>query len=272
VRRVRLTVRRGPLGAERRRLSEVAGTARFASIRPNLHPRNQAVDDREHQRGVHLDGDLATGARSALRVVGEDAAGAHLDQFLDAQLVVLERIQSLADEPQEAGMAVIEGSLRPAFDVRGVEHNGRCQVHHHSIEVLSDVSVQRCRCHIDCGHRISLTRGSFLQGDRPSGLRGTPALPLASEAVAQSLPRRATCSVSCKVRGRRNPATAALSGGPQATASAFSCRWSFKRLWVAAISRHSDRQADLPRRWKRPIRRLNFICAKTGSIVALRLT
>jgi hypothetical protein len=30
-------------------------------------------------------------------------------------------------------------------------------------------------------------------------------------------------------------------------------------LWVALISRHSDRQADLPRRKKRSQRRLNFV-------------
>jgi hypothetical protein len=36
------------------------------------------------------------------------------------------------------------------------------------------------------------------------------------------------------------------------------------------ISRHSERAADLPRRWKRSIRRLNFVLAKTGSIMALR--
>ena len=32
-----------------------------------------------------------------------------------------------------------------------------------------------------------------------------------------------------------------------------------------------DRTADLPRRWKRSIRRLNFVCAKTGSIMPWRL-
>jgi len=35
--------------------------------------------------------------------------------------------------------------------------------------------------------------------------------------------------------------------------------WSFRRLWVAVIRRHSERQTDLPRRWKRSIRRLNFV-------------
>jgi hypothetical protein len=88
-----------------------------------------------------------------------------------------------------------------------------------------------------------------------------------SEAVAQSRRGRSTCSDSDvtleRKKGRRRP-----SGRREP----ISCRWSFRRLWVAAISRHSERHADLPRRWKRPIRRLNFICAKTGSIVALRLT
>jgi hypothetical protein len=41
-------------------------------------------------------------------------------------------------------------------------------------------------------------------------------------------------------------------------------------LWVAVISRHSERAADLPRRWKRSIRRLNLVFANTGSIIALR--
>src|SRR5271163_3443911 len=55
----------------------------------------------------------------------------------------------------------------------------------------------------------------------------------------------------------------------QAAAAAIWCLWSFSRLWVAVISRHSERAADLPRRWKRSIRRLNFVLANTGSIIAL---
>jgi hypothetical protein len=46
-----------------------------------------------------------------------------------------------------------------------------------------------------------------------------------------------------------------LSGGPvaaravfQAAARAIWCLWSFSRLWVAVINRHSERAADLPRR------------------------
>src|ERR687889_346457 len=47
-------------------------------------------------------------------------------------------------------------------------------------------------------------------------------------------------------------------------------RWSLRRLWVAVISRHSVRTAPRPRRLKR-FRRLNFICANTGSIIGWRL-
>ena len=56
----------------------------------------------------------------------------------------------------------------------------------------------------------------------------------------------------------------------QAPAAAVWCLWSFNRLWVAVISRHCERAADLPRRWKRSIRRLNLVFANTGSIIALR--
>lgn len=37
------------------------------------------------------------------------------------------------------------------------------------------------------------------------------------------------------------------------------------------ISRHSDRQADLPQGWKRSIRRLHLVWANTGSILAITL-
>ena len=57
----------------------------------------------------------------------------------------------------------------------------------------------------------------------------------------------------------------------QAASGAVVCLWSLSRLWVAVISRHSERQAALPRRWKRSILRLNLVSAKTGSIIALRL-
>ena len=43
--------------------------------------------------------------------------------------------------------------------------------------------------------------------------------------------------------------------------------WSFRRLWVAAISRHSDRAAARPLRWKRSNLRLCLICPNTGSML-----
>jgi hypothetical protein len=42
--------------------------------------------------------------------------------------------------------------------------------------------------------------------------------------------------------------------------------WSFSRLWVAAMSRHSARAAALPLRLKRLQPRLCLICPKTGSM------
>ena len=62
----------------------------------------------------------------------------------------------------------------------------------------------------------------------------------------------------------------AFPGPSQAPAAAIWWLWSFSRLWVAVISRHSARAADLPRRWKRSMRRLNFVCPNTGSIIAWR--
>ncbi len=62
----------------------------------------------------------------------------------------------------------------------------------------------------------------------------------------------------------------AFPGPFQAPAVAIWRLWSFSRLCVAVISRHSDLAAALPRRWKRSIRRLNFVCPNTGSIIAWR--
>ena len=82
--------------------------------------------------------------------------------------------------------------------------------------------------------------------------------------------------------GRRGPGGGAVGGGnddrslerpgrpDQAVIGAVVCLWSLSRLWVAVISRHSERQADLPRRKKRSQRRLNFVWAKTGSIIVWR--
>ena len=72
-------------------------------------------------------------------------------------------------------------------------------------------------------------------------------------------------------RGARSERRAA-SAPPrsQAVTAARRWRWSLRRLWVAAMSRHSDRQAARPRRWKRLIWRLNLSWPKTGSIVAWR--
>jgi hypothetical protein len=60
-------------------------------------------------------------------------------------------------------------------------------------------------------------------------------------------------------------------GGRQAAAGALVCRQSLRRLWAALMRRHSDLAADLPRRKKRSMRRLNLVSAKIGSIIVWRL-
>ena len=59
-------------------------------------------------------------------------------------------------------------------------------------------------------------------------------------------------------------------GSFQALAAAVRWLWILSRLCVAAANRHSERTADLPRRWKRSIPRLNLSCPNTGSTVAWR--
>src|SRR3954453_8432777 len=58
-------------------------------------------------------------------------------------------------------------------------------------------------------------------------------------------------------RRRRMAASRRPPRGPQAGAGGMGGLWSFSKLWVALISRHSDRQAALPRRRNRSQRRLN---------------
>ncbi len=64
----------------------------------------------------------------------------------------------------------------------------------------------------------------------------------------------------------------AVTAPSQADRAASWCLWSLRRLLVAVVSLHSERAAGLPRRMNRRIPRLNFMWAKTGSIiVCLRL-
>jgi hypothetical protein len=74
---------------------------------------------------------------------------------------------------------------------------------------------------------------------------------------------RAGSGWSIRTRGRRRRT-------PQAGTAARRWWWSFSRLCVAAMNRHSLLQADLPRRWKRLIWRLNLSWPNTGSMVIWR--
>ena len=67
----------------------------------------------------------------------------------------------------------------------------------------------------------------------------------------------------CGARAGQGPAQAG-SGGLVVS------RQSLSTLWVAAISRHSARQARSPRRWKRSVHRTRLVCANTGSMICAR--
>ena len=112
----------------------------------------------------------------------------------------------------------------------------------------------------------------------------------ASRERQSSVARRPCCSVArcraarshggCCVIGRKrrrglilgSPARrepiGGRAGGMPAQAAVIA-RWRLGRssgLWLAVMRRHSLRYAARPRRWKRSMRRLNFVLAKTGSI------
>ena len=89
--------------------------------------------------------------------------------------------------------------------------------------------------------------GALAGGDRPTAVANSS---FPWRAVGKVL-RRAGLPAGALVRLRGRGRAAQPS---QAVTVATRWRWSSRRLWVAAISRHSDRQAARPRRWKRWIR------------------
>src|SRR5215208_7244896 len=97
------------------------------------------------------------------------------------------------------------------------------------------------------------------------------ALLLSPEAVAESRDA-ARFGRSVGGRGKTTLADSCAAGAAgQAAVRAVVCRQSLSRLWAALVRRHSDRAADLPRRRKRSMRRLNLVSAKIGSIIVWRL-
>jgi hypothetical protein len=117
-------------------------------------------------------------------------------------------------------------------------------------------------------HRLSMPRptGTWLRG-RGSLLptrRSSPGRSVALRGGCCLKPRGGRgCGVSEKL-GRCGGRTGRCQGAVRAV-------WSLRRLWVAVMRRHSDRQAALPRRKKRSMRRLNLVLAKIGSIIPWRL-
>jgi hypothetical protein len=129
------------------------------------------------------------------------------------------------------------------------------------------------------GVRSSPLGSARSDGDR-SAVRSSLSCALRSRTRSERAARyRLARRLSGKACGRRRPRRALdLSGGrlgdalaSQAVTALRRWLWSLRRLWVAAMGRHSDRQAARPRRWKRLIWRLNFRWPKTGSMVACRV-
>ena len=117
-----------------------------------------------------------------------------------------------------------------------------------------------------------MTRLRRRRGIRPTGTVSGPITPLSLSMVAVAqrsivavvMSDRLLLRALLRKRPRGRGATCQMPGAVVA-------RQSFSRLWVAVISRHSERQAALPRRWKRSILRLNLVSPKTGSIIGVRL-
>ena len=102
------------------------------------------------------------------------------------------------------------------------------------------------------------------------GIRGRPSpLSLSMQVVAKRVGGRSVQSTR-GVSAERGAVENGRGRWPQAVAGAVARRHSLRRLPVAVIRRHSLRAAALPRRKRRPARRLNLVSAKTGSIICWR--
>ena len=151
-----------------------------------------------------------------------------------------------------------------------------------SLRTFGSVRAGLGRTRSDAAHAVVAAElGLPAPGSIALGTHGVPTgafppcVPLLNIAVAVAQSAGGVVALGAEpvgvdAEGRRREARAAP-GLCQAVAGAFWLRWSLSRLWVALISRHSDLQADLPRRKKRSRRRLNLVLAKTGSIVTWRL-
>jgi hypothetical protein len=101
---------------------------------------------------------------------------------------------------------------------------------------------------------------------------GPDRAPASVEAVAQRSGRSAFPRERLGVGSERTGGRVVCRGAAgQAAAGAVVCRQSLSRLCAALVMRHSDLAADLPRRRKRSMPRLNLVSAKTGSIIVWRL-
>src|SRR4051812_50044564 len=81
----------------------------------------------------------------------------------------------------------------------------------------------------------------------------------ATEMLSGSQPSSSTACPTYVLPRAPVPVRPTLTPRPDTTAGALAAQFHPRRLWVAAMSRHSDRQADLPRRKKRSQRRVDIV-------------
>jgi hypothetical protein len=117
----------------------------------------------------------------------------------------------------------------------------------------------------DAGDQVGKRQDGFGLAAQPGESQGRPQRCCRARSPAQARPAQPTFSQKAP-----GPVRPTLTPRPDTTAGTLAAQFHPRRLWVAVISRHSERAADLPRRWKRSIRRLNLVCANTGSTIALR--
>ena len=101
---------------------------------------------------------------------------------------------------------------------------------------------------------------------QPGESQGRPQRLCRARSPSQARPAHPTFSQRAP-----GPVRPTLTPRPDTTTRAPTAQFHPRRLCAAVIRRHSERVADLPRRWRRSQRRLNFVSAKTGSIMPWRL-
>jgi hypothetical protein len=163
---------------------------------------------------------------------------------------------------------------------KGVDCNRR--IRHEELmqpAVVGKPLIDFDRCVEKLPHKLDVLLRHDLRTVSPGRLGGQPFIGVLPRDIAHAVARGRSAAFhgGCRAkaprvvaRGFRGTAGELVDPGPQAPAGAKPLRWSFSRLWVAAMRRHSERTAARPLRLKRPARRFCLMSAKTGSTITWR--